>query len=165
MGCVELMWGGPCWPLRILGKTLTHYWHLCVWGVKCYITQRSEKSKPLEAGKEREGERKRERERGEEPFYLSRMKLKVLVKMRKCIVFCLSDLEMCEEYSCEENPRGKESSCVMCRCFMCVWQNSSRNDENMLCEYEKVVSLFIISTHIFKYTYLHLLYNEYISCV
>lgn len=37
-------------------ETLTHYWHLCVWGVKCYITQRSEKSKRLEAEMEKAGE-------------------------------------------------------------------------------------------------------------
>lgn len=37
-------------------ETLTHYWHLCVWGVKCYITQRSEKSKRLEAEMEKVGE-------------------------------------------------------------------------------------------------------------
>lgn len=36
-------------PCVFQEKTLTQYWHLCFWGVKCYITQRSEKSKRLEA--------------------------------------------------------------------------------------------------------------------
>lgn len=53
----------------------------------------------------------------------------------------------------QENLRGMQSSCVMCRCFhVCVCVSvrptSSRNEQNKPFEYEKMWSLFNISTHI-----------------
>lgn len=131
-------------PCVFQEKTLTHYWHLCVWGVKCYITQRSEKSKRLEAAMESEGEFF---------FPLARRKLKALRPKRKCIVFSHSDEELRGENSCRKTFEACSQAvwCAGVWMCVCVRKTSSSNNKkkkNKPCEYEKMWSLFNISTHI-----------------
>lgn len=125
-------------------ETLTHYWHLCVWGVKCYITQRSEKSKRLEAEMEKAGE-------ASLPlfpwfFSLAKMKLKAL---REIALFSLTVMKSGAERILPGKPlrRASEPGRRLHGC-VCERQVAVINN-NMLWEYEKC-DLYSTTPHIFQ---------------
>lgn len=141
-------------PCLFQVKTLTHYWHVCVWRVKCYITQRSEKSKRLEAEMEREGEF----------FPLQKWNWKRWGKWEN-ILFSLTVMKSCVEIILAGKPSRHAVELCNVQVCACEGKTSRSNEKNKACEYEKTV-IFIQHLHTyFKYTYLHILYNEYISCV
>lgn len=138
-------------------KTLTHYWHLCVWGVKCYITQRSEKSKRLEAEMEREEECFSRNEIGSaeenEKKYCS-LSQWLRAVWRECL---------------QENLRGMQSSCVMCRCFhvcVCVRDRLAAGMNKTSRLNMKKCDLYSTSPHIFQiYIFTSFVQWIYLLCV